>query len=505
MLFRRVSFSESRSRSRSPLLRISRRRRVAAVLACLTCAPILGVAAVHAAAPPNDAIAAGEAIEGESGSRTGTNVEATLEPGEQNHGGEGSVWYRWTSPITSRFVFETCNAAGAPPTTFDTVLAVYTGPSVSQLRRLARNDDACGDQSRVTIDAEAGTSYYVLVAGFDEDEAGRFTLRWRRLVPPANDGFLASGQLAGVTGAVSGTNFSATLEPGEPAHGPRSVASVWYTWTAPVSAAFAFETCGSSFDSLLAVYTGDALTGLRRVAQNDDGCRDASRVPLDARSGTTYRIAIAGFNESGSFVLRWMRRPANDDVAKPRRIGGRAGSISGSSLGATRQAREPRGGHGASVWFAWRAPSSDPVAFSTCTASFDTFLVVHRPPSGGPIVRANDDGCPKGLGSLVVLHPQRGTTYSVAVDGLRGASGSFRLVWGPPPPYAWCVVPDVRGRTVARARDMLEDANCTLGQVVEIGSTITPRGLIVAQFPLPSSTRRRFATPVNVEVSRGRP
>lgn len=501
---RQTDRRQGASSRRTSTTRVSARRaRASVVLAGAACALALGVGAVHAAAPPNDAIATAEVIEGESGTRTGTNVEATLEAGEPTHEGEHSVWYRWTSPVTSQFVFQTCNT-GAAATTFDTILAIYTGPSVSEWRRLAANDDACSEQSRVTITAEAGTTYHVVVAGYDDDESGRFALTWRRLVAPANDAFAAPQQLTGATGSVVGTNLAATVEVGEPAHGVQSVASVWYTWTSPATAPVTFETCGSTFDTLLAVYTGDAVAALARVGQNDDGCGEGSRVPLAARAGTTYRIAVAGYDDRGDFVLRWLPRPANDDVANARTIRGGAGSLSGSSVGATREAGEP-GPQSASVWYQWRAPSSKPIAFETCTSSFDTLLAVYQRTSAGRrVVRSNDDGCPRGFGSLVVLHPQRGTTYQVSVDGLSGTTGSFRLAWGRPPRFAWCIVPDVRGRTVLQARTVLENANCALGRIVRIASTIAPRGRIVAQFPLPSSTRRSYGTRVNVEVSTGR-
>jgi hypothetical protein len=476
------------------------------VLVGVVCALTLGVAVGAAAPPANDAVAAAEVIVGESGRLTATNVEATNEPREPNHEGARSLWYRWTAPAGGQYLFETCSVVGAPPTTFDTIVAVFDGPSPEQLRRIALSDDACGeDQSRVAFQAAAGATYHIAVAGYDNSESGQFTLSWRHVFAPANDAFTAPQTITGASGSVTATNRGATLEPGEPIHGEDAVASVWYTWTAPVSAQMAFETCGSPLDTILGVYTGEDVARLTPVARNDDTCRVGSRVPIAARAGTTYRIAVSGYEEQGDFTLRWLRRPANDQFADARPIRGASGTLTGTTAGATRETGEPSAHKGASVWFRWRATTTAPVAFSTCTASFDTYLFVYRSgrPGRGTLVTSDDDACRVGLGSLVVLFPQRGATYSIALDGLRGATGTYRVEWGTPPPSAWCIVPDIRGLTLTAARAALHRRNCELGRVASVRSTIIPRGRIASQFPLPSSRRRSFGTRVHVELSRG--
>jgi hypothetical protein len=68
------------------------------------------------------------------------------------------------------------------------------------------------------------------------------------------------------------------------------------------------HTNGSSFDTLLAVYTGTGLSTLRIVASNDDvsSLNLTSRVSLSVKAGTTYRIAVDGWNgANGSVKLNW--------------------------------------------------------------------------------------------------------------------------------------------------------------------------------------------------------
>src|SRR5919109_710083 len=398
------------------------------VVALIAAAALVTAASAQAAPPANDNFAAAQGITGESGTVGGTNAEATKEPGEPAHAGNAggrSVWYRWTAPFTGNAVFETCGAE------FDTLLAVYTGASVASVALIGANDDECGNASRVVVSVAAGIDYSIAVDGFDA-ESGPFTLRWSRLLPPPNDAFAAAITLTGAIGTTTGTSLGATREAGEPVHGPDSGGhSVWYSWTAPLTGNAVIETCGSEFDTLLAVYTGDVLTALSRVAEDDDRCGVSSRVLFRAQAGTTYRIAIDGsvaiaeVRSRGGLTLSWAvaRPPRNDRFVAARRIAGRRGAVPGTNLGAAKEAREPahagnRGGD--SVWYRWRAPRTGRVFFQTCGSSMDTLLAVYR---GSRLARlrriaADDDDCPDDLASIVLFTPRRGAVYRIARDRL---------------------------------------------------------------------------------------
>ena len=82
--------------------------------------------------------------------------------------------------------------------------------------------------------ASAGVTYRIAVDGAN-GETGYFELGWG--IGPSNDDFAAANELRGDSGAVTGDNRYATLEPGEPEHGPYGSASVWYRWTAPLERA----------------------------------------------------------------------------------------------------------------------------------------------------------------------------------------------------------------------------------------------------------------------------
>jgi uncharacterized delta-60 repeat protein len=144
---------------------------------------------------------------------------------------------------------------------------------------------------------------------------------------PANDDFTNAQTITGLTGTLSGTNNGATLEPGEPTFiNTDDFASVdhsvWYQWTCPSNGVVAFDTFGSSFDTVLAVYTNavvstnaPALTNLSLVAANDDYITlivPQSYLTFTAVAGMTYYISVngdpdpdPGYTDEGSFVLDW--------------------------------------------------------------------------------------------------------------------------------------------------------------------------------------------------------
>jgi hypothetical protein len=118
-------------------------------------------------------------------------------------------------------------------------------------------------------------------------------------IPRFVDNFASRGTLTGFTNFITGTNSTYTREPGEPRHDNRSgTHSGWLSWTAPISGVCTMDTFGSSFDTVLAVYTGSVLSNLVRIASNDDGTPEVtqSRVTFNATSGVTYQIAVDGFS-----------------------------------------------------------------------------------------------------------------------------------------------------------------------------------------------------------------
>ena len=195
-----------------------------------------------------------------------TNTETGREPGEPNHAGVlggASVWWTWTAPATGTAIVDTRNS------NFDTVLAAYTGTSVTSLTAVASNDDGPGLQSRISFGTVAGQTYAIAVDGFG-GATGSIALNLEmRTGRPLGDDFSDAQPI--VVGLSLNDTLTATGEPGEPAHanvgGQRSI---WWRWQASGGEQVVINTLGSDFDTVLAVYTGSSVAALTPVAANDD-------------------------------------------------------------------------------------------------------------------------------------------------------------------------------------------------------------------------------------------
>jgi len=112
-----------------------------------------------------------------------------------------------------------------------------------------------------------------------------------------------------LVGPIFGNNTGANPTPGTGA--PQFIAgkpygrSLWYIWHASFDGVISFTTQGSSFDTLLAVYTGTSLPDLTLVAADDDsGGFFTSLVTFNCVAGMDYQIEVAGFRgASGQVVL----------------------------------------------------------------------------------------------------------------------------------------------------------------------------------------------------------
>lgn len=141
---------------------------------------------------------------------------------------------------------------------------------------------------------------------------------------PPNDNFGSSQVISGCSGSVGGTNIGATREAGETQnHSPDGGGgnkSIWYRWQAPSNGTATISTTGSRFDTVLGVYTGNTVSTISPVTQTDGsvgkddddngGADKTSTVTFTASAGTTYRIAVDGFDNTsggdfGPVTLNW--------------------------------------------------------------------------------------------------------------------------------------------------------------------------------------------------------
>ena len=192
-----------------------------------------------------------------------------------------------TGNIGTSVIITGTNFTGALSVSFNGTSAAYTVNTATQITAI------------VPVNATTGPIQVTDGADRTATSAQFFVV----LPSPANDNFAAAQVLTGTSANAQGSNVGATKEPGEPNHaGNKGGASVWYVWTPPATGVYTADTAGSSFDTLLAVYTGAAVNALTEVVSNDDtGRLVTSSVTFTATAGTTYHIAVDGFNgDTGS-------------------------------------------------------------------------------------------------------------------------------------------------------------------------------------------------------------
>ncbi|MGD1714648.1 S8 family serine peptidase [Dapis sp. BLCC M172] len=389
----------------------------------------------------NDNFQNSNPISGISSTVNGTNNNATSEQGEpasvSEEGENNSVWWSWTAPTSGQATVDTFGS------NFDTVLAAYTGDSVSNLTEIASNDDSASNflQSEIVFDAAEGTTYHFVVDGFS-DETGNIVLNLLQTTTEVgNDNFSNSSPLIGSSANVEAFNFDATTEDGEPLHAENELeenggSSVWWNWTAPTSGLVTITTNGSDFDTVLGIYTGDSVSDLTEVASNDDAGEGLqSLVTFEAFEGTNYKIAVDGYlGEQGNIVLDLLQQTtpiSNDNFADSATLTGIADTATASNVNASKEAGEPNHAEndgGSSIWWNWTAPESGLVNINTFNSNFDTLLAAYTGPSLQELteVASNDDG---GFGtqSEIMFAVEAGTNYKIAVDGFDGEAGDVEL------------------------------------------------------------------------------
>lgn len=258
--------------------------------------------------PPNDFFANRITLVGPTNHVVGLNANASKEFGEPNHDGNPggrSLWWSWTATASGVVTVDTIGSD------IYTVLAIYTGNSLESLAVVASDEESGGNHtSKVSFFAQPGVTYQIAVDGFYGYPGTIFlNLRQATQTPSGsggnNDLFANRLPIFGTVNSVSGNNTTATKETFEPNHaGNAGGKSVWWTWTAPATGAVTLDTIGSSFDTLLAVYRGNSVSGLSLVASDDDsGGNSQSQVTFAAEAGVTYQIAVDGYNGAGGSII----------------------------------------------------------------------------------------------------------------------------------------------------------------------------------------------------------
>lgn len=398
-----------------------------------------GLIIASVAGPPsNNDLKDADPLEGLADFASGTLINATLEENEPLHtgiAGTGSIWWKWTAPVSARVALSTRGRGDEADFAVDTLLAVYTSalanPQPGDLVELTANDNEPGFvSSRVAFEAVQGRTYYIAVAA--KDEGGPVSMRL--LLPPSNDDFSNAVILRGdLPINATGSTLDASREPGEPNHdGTQGGFSVWYRYTAPEDFLLQIDTTGSVADTVLGVYTGDRVDQLTRLtSDNNSGPGTAASVVLGVQRNTTYHIAVdyldAFFGAEIKLNLAAVERPPNDDFADRGRLEGARVQARGSNVGASRERFDP--GTSPSIWYTWQAPRTERFAVYLDTLNgWRTFLSVHQGNTLEDLAMvAEDRSSGVGRDAFLEFDATAGAFYNIQILGENNESGEFDI------------------------------------------------------------------------------
>lgn len=223
-----------------------------------------------------------------------------------------------------------------------------------------------------------------------------------------------------------------------------------FSWVAPASGRYRFDTAGSDLDTVLAVYTGDACDSAELACSDDSFLGFSSQVDLQLAAGESVYVVVEGFwGGTGSFVVNIYQLV--EEVCSDRYDDDEDGLIdcedpdcdcdcpsgmlspdvdqpvTGTTAGANDINASSCGGAGApDVSLAWTPPRTGRYLIHTDGSTFDTVLSVQE----GDVCGGTELACSYdvfGEGSWVDVVLQGGAPVIITVDGVDGAAGEYVL------------------------------------------------------------------------------
>ncbi|MFO1096488.1 MAG: dockerin type I domain-containing protein [Planctomycetaceae bacterium] len=210
-------------------------------------------------------------------------------------GVSNTVWYSF-NPCESGTISLDTNGSN-----YDTVLSVFRGSCGAPVQVACDDDSGTGSNSQLTnVPVTIGTNYLIKVADYGGPNGGTlmFHLAYAP-VAPTND-------LCSAATVISGNPFNppalctlgATVSAGEPGEAcgfPPNGSSVWYRFIPTASGSAAIDTAGSTYDTVLSVFSGACASPVVIACNDDFGGLESALPDVPMTAGTTYLIKVASF------------------------------------------------------------------------------------------------------------------------------------------------------------------------------------------------------------------
>ena len=388
---------------------------------------------------------------GTNGLVSGSNTNATREPGEPFHvnkPGDKSVWYKWRSPSTG------IATVGTTGSTFDTLLGVYIAknpwwPAVSNLLAVASDEDRGGYfTSGSRFNAIKDTTYYVAIDGFSGD-SGEYVMSWSHektdyLLPVIVDAPLSRTVLPG-TNVTFYAHAHRVCKFGhedcnDASHFPNGkLPRVFYQWMfegAPI-----FRATNEIFRvtnvqaSAVGIYTVVATVNGRSV-ESDDAFLQINVTDGVAQNTQTWDKYQDAFTAPplllGAFEVPAPAAVPGTGLAAITPMAVVVSGYSGSQIFNTTKSTSQ--GEifcgvigGSSQWLPFLPGESGTLNLNTDGSSFDTLLAVMVSNVPPQIVACDNNSGQGATNSKVVIPVEAGKHYFIGIDGVGGAFGRVVL------------------------------------------------------------------------------
>ena len=295
------------------------------------CVLATGPRVVTAAAPASDNLGSAAVVPAVPYSNSVITTEATVQAGEPNPTCEfgvtdigNTVWYKYTAGSSATLVADTTGSS------FDTVLAVYSGPSSSPtfgaLSFITCDDESGGGgTSALAFAASTGVTYYFQAGGYLAESGN---LSFSLTVLSANDNLANATPALPFPFTTSTSTVGATTEAGEPSPGCELGASfigatVWYKFTPSEGMTLTADLSLSNFDTVVAVYSGPAVNPTFAVlafvgCDDQSGSIDTSKYTFVAAGGITYYFQVGGYlGDAGGLTFHLLQEEDADADGVP--------------------------------------------------------------------------------------------------------------------------------------------------------------------------------------------
>jgi len=276
--------------------------------------------------------------------------------------------------------------------------------------------------------------------------------------PPSNDHF-ANAIVIGDAGGI--VNYllpaldvsAASTDPTDPFF-PNQLGqryrSVWYRFNPAVPGTLKLSTAGSSYDTILGVWTGTE-GDLTLVRWNDNvSTRKQAALSFSVIPGSTYWIEVASKTETAGQLLFQLtftpKKASNNNILYATRIADPGTAFTYDKIqdvwSATTGLKDPDfGSYGPqeegrgyrSVWYRFKPIHSGILQINTIQSNYDTLLGIYRGPTSALVKIGQDDNGGGGDTSLLSdLHLNGGVTYYIEIASFTPTGDSllqFNLQW----------------------------------------------------------------------------